>query len=173
MYTVGEVAEKLNVSKVTIYSKLKKYKDRVAIKQGKSYIDEELLRLIKEELKVKEIEVDNFTKDNNTSKPNTDISRDNADLISINKDLTDTLIEQLKQKDKQIDELHNRIAELNKLIENSQILLKDEQQRNTNQLLLQEHLENLNDKINDVREKMDQRKEENEKKGFFKRRAKK
>lgn len=173
MFTVDEVAEKLGISKVTVYAKLKKFEDKVAIIQGKKSISDELFNLIKKDLKVKDIDRDGFTKDNNSSRSNTDISMGNTDLISINKDLTDTLIEQLKQKDKQIDELHNRIAELNKLIENSQILLKDEQQRNTNQLLLEEHLDNLNDKINDVREKMDQRKEENEKKGFFKRRVKK
>jgi DNA anti-recombination protein RmuC len=173
MYTVGEVAEKLNVSKVTIYTKLKKYKDRVAIKQGKSYIDEELLRTIKDELRIKDIDTDNFNKDNNTSPLNSDISRDNSELININKELTNNLIDQLKQKDKQIDELHDQIAELHKLIENSQILLKEEQKQNTNQLQLEEHIKQLDNSLDDVRTKMEQRKEQNEKKGFFKRRVKK
>ena len=56
MFTVEEVAEQLSVSKVTIYAKLKKFDDRVVLKQGKKYITEELLSLIKQDLKVKEVE---------------------------------------------------------------------------------------------------------------------
>ena len=53
MFTVEEVAMDLSVSKVTVYNKLKKYESKVVLKQGKKYITEDLLNLIKEELKVK------------------------------------------------------------------------------------------------------------------------
>lgn len=166
MYTVNQVSEKLNVSKVTIYSKLKKYEYKVVVKQGKKYIDEELLSMIKEELNVKEIDNDNLNIDNDTNSLDNDISIDTDDLISLNKDLTNTLIEQLKEKDKQIAQLHEQIKELHKLIENSQVLLKEEQ-KNNNQLLLEEHIEALDTKITDVKDKMEQRKAE-QKKGIFK-----
>ena len=53
MYTVEEVATELGVSKVTIYSKLKKFQDEVVVKQGKKYVTEKLFNLIKEDLKAK------------------------------------------------------------------------------------------------------------------------
>lgn len=171
MFTADEVAEKLGVSKVTVYAKLKKFEHKVAIVQGKKSIDDELFNLIKQDLKVKDIVRDSFTKSNDSAQSNEDIVKDNSELISINKDLTDTLIKQLDQKDKQIEELNNRIAELHKLIENSQVLLKEEQKKNTSQLLLEEHLENLDSKINDVRERMENRKDLQKKKGFFRRRS--
>lgn len=51
-YTVEETANKLNVSKVTIYAKLKKFDDMVVLKQGKKYVTKELLHLIKKDLRV-------------------------------------------------------------------------------------------------------------------------
>lgn len=59
MFTVEEVSRDLIISKVTLYKKLKKYEDKVVLKQGKKYITEELLELIKNELIVKS-EVKNY-----------------------------------------------------------------------------------------------------------------
>lgn len=164
MFTVDEVAEKLGVSKVTIYAKLKKFEDKVAIVQGKKGITDELFNLIKDDLKVKGIDNEPPNKDNNSNARNDDISMGEDELSSLNKELINALLKQLEEKDKQIAELH-------KLIENNQVLLK--QEKEVNQLQLQEHFKELDVKLNDVREKMDQRKEQDEKKGFFKRRAKK
>lgn len=109
LYDVEEVASKLNVSKQTIYSKLKlkMFKDKVLIKQGKSYIDD--------------------------------------DLFNLNKDLINTLIEQLKEKDSQIHQLH-------KLIENNQVLLKEKSQKDL--LQLEEHFSELDNKLIDLRQQM-------------------
>lgn len=156
MFTIDEVSEKLSVSKVTIYAKLKKFNDKVVIKHGKKYIDDELFNLIKNDLKVKNIENDNLNRDTNINSLNDEIATDKDDLINLNKDLINTLIEQLKEKDRQISDLH-------KLIENNQILLK--QEKEVNQLQLEEHLKEVDLKLNDVRDKMEQRKQE--KKNFF------
>ena len=77
----------------------------------------------------------------------------------MNQELIENLLDQLKEKDKQIAELH-------KLIENSQVLLKEEQKKSEQQLYLAEHFEEVDNKLQDLREKMEQRK--NDKKGFFK-----
>ena len=69
------------------------------------------------------------------------------------------LLNQLKRKDRQITELH-------RLIENSQVLLKEEQKRGA-QLYLAEHFEEVDQKLQDLREKMIE-KSIKEKESFFK-----
>ncbi|WP_288161457.1 hypothetical protein, partial [uncultured Clostridium sp.] len=59
-----------------------------------------------------------------------------------------------------------QISELHKLIENSQILLKEEQKKSEQQLYLAEHFEEVDNKLQDLREKMEQKR--NEKIKFFK-----
>ena len=155
--TVEETAIQLGVSKTTIYNKLKlkEYKYRIVKKQGKSMVDDGLFNLIQESLKVQN-EVENKENENCV---NAEISIDEEGLFKLNKELIDNLLNQLKEKDKQIAELH-------KLIENSQILLKEEQKKLDKQLYLEEHFEEVDNKLQDLKEKMEQRK--SEKKGFFK-----
>ena len=155
--TVEETAIELGVSKTTIYNKLKlkEYKCKIVKKQGKSMIDDSLFNLIQESLKVKSI-IENEESDNEA---NEEISIDRESLFNLNQELIENLLDQLKEKDKQIAELH-------KLIENSQVLLKEEQKKSEQQLYLAEHFEEVDNKLQDLREKMEQRK--NDKKGFFK-----
>lgn len=155
--TVEEVAIQLGVSKTTIYNKLKlkEYKELIVKKQGKSMVDDGLFNLIQESLKFKN-EVENEEIENDV---NAEISIDEEGLFNLNKELISNLLEQLKEKDKQIAELH-------KLIENSQVLLKEEQKKTDQQLYLAEHFEEVDNKLQDLREKMEQKR--NEKKSFFK-----
>ena len=149
--TVEETAIQLGVSKTTIYNKLKlkEHKSKLVKKQGKSMIDDSLFNLIQEGLKVQN-EVENKEIENDV---NAEISIDEDGLLNLNKELIDNLLEQLKEKDKQISELH-------KLIENSQILLKEEQKKSEQQLYLAEHFEEVDNKIQDLREKMEQKRNE-------------
>ena len=155
--TVEETAIQLGVSKTTIYNKLKlkEYKSRIVKKQGKSMVDDGLFNLIQESLKVQN-EVENDKIENDV---NAEISIDEEGLFNLNKELIENLLNQLKEKD-------NQIAELHKLIENSQILLKEEQKKSDKQLYLEEHFEEVDNKLQDLREKMEQRKSNN--KSFFK-----
>ena len=149
--TVEETAIQLGVSKTTIYNKLKmkEYKSKLVKKQGKSMIDDSLFNLIQEGLKVKN-EVENKEIENDV---NSETSIDEDGLLNLNKELIDNLLEQLKEKDKQISELH-------KLIENSQILLKEEQKKSEQQLYLAEHFEEVDNKLQDLKEKMEQKRNE-------------
>lgn len=166
MFTVEEVADKLSVSKVTIYAKLKKFDDRVILKQGKKYITEELLSLIKQDLKVKEVENNSLNNDDTKERVDSEIASDRDDLINLNKDLIKALMEQLDSKDRQLEEKDKQISELHKLIENSQVLLRQEKQ--SNQLQLEEHLKEVDLKLDDVKGKLNKRKEQ-QKKGVFSR----
>lgn len=149
--TVEETAIQLGVSKTTIYNKLKmkEYKSKLVKKQGKSMVDDSLFNLIQEGLKVQN-EVENKEIENDV---NAETSIDEDGLLNFNKELIDNLLEQLKEKDKQISELH-------KLIENSQILLKEEQKKSEQQLYLAEHFEEVDNKLQDLREKMEQKRNE-------------
>lgn len=155
--TVEETAIELGVSKTTIYNKLKlkQYKYKIVIKQGKSMVDDGLFNLIQANLKVKSI-VENEDIKNDAS---AEASIDEEGLFNLNQELIQNLLNQLKEKDRQISELH-------KLIENSQILLKEEQKKTEQQLYLAEHFEEVDNKLQDLKEKMEQRK--NDKKGFLK-----
>ena len=149
--TVEETAIQLGVSKTTIYNKLKmkEYKSKLVKKQGKSMIDDSLFNLIQEGLKIQN-EVENKEIENDI---NSETSIDEDGLLNLNKELIDNLLEQLKEKDKQISELH-------KLIENSQILLKEEQKKSEQQLYLAEHFEEVDNKLQDLKEKMEQKRNE-------------
>jgi hypothetical protein len=160
LYDVEQVANKLNISKMTVYNKikLKEHKDKVIKKSGKTYIDEVLLKLIKDSLKIKSgIESDNIEEQEND-----EISMDKDDLSTLNKDLFDTLIDQLKEKDIQIKELNNRLAAEQDLNKNAQILLKNQQDKPKEDiLLLESHFKELDIKIIEV---MEHKKEEYKKK---------
>ncbi len=149
--TVEETAIQLGVSKTTIYNKLKmkEYKSKLVKKQGKSMIDDSLFNLIQEGLKVQN-EVENKEIENDV---NSETSIDEDGLLNLNKELIDNLLEQLKEKDKQISELH-------RLIENSQILLKEEKKKSEQQLYLAEHFEEVDNKLQDLKEKMEQKRNE-------------
>lgn len=161
---VDEVARELKVSKTAIYNKLKlkEFKCKIVKKQGKLMVNDDLFNLIKDSIKVKnkvEFQVENekfILKNEIASKK--EIAIDREDSFNLNKSLIDTLIAQLEEKDKQIAELH-------KLIENNQILLKKEQETKINILELEDHFKEVDNKLSSIKEKMNQRKEN---KSFFK-----
>jgi hypothetical protein len=161
MYDINKVAELTGVSKVTIYKKIKNIKELepfIVNKDDKTYILDEGLELIKASLQVNK----SVNYDNESEVAITDVSTD----LTVNKGLINLLTEQLTEKDKQLAEKDRQIAELHKLIENSQILLKEEQKKKETQLYLKEHFEEVDQKLQDIREKMNNKKEEN--KSFFK-----
>ena len=165
MYDINKVAELTGLSKVTIYKKIKKVKELepfIVRKDDKTYILEEGVDLIKGQLTV-------------NNKVNSTVNSEGEDEVviqviptelTINKELINLLTEQLKEKDIQLKEKDKQIAELHKLIENSQILLKEEQKKTDQQLYLAEHFEEVDNKLQDLREKMEQKR--NEKKSLFK-----
>jgi len=159
LLTVPEVASKLHVSKQSIYSKIKlpEYKNKIVMKHGQTMCDDDLVKLIKDNLKV----TNNFT----NSEPQQDTGKAekaqdtilDEDIVNMNQELIKALLDQLKEKDIQIHDLH-------KLIENNQVLLKDKPQQNV--LLLEEHFQDLDTKLEEVKNNMIERKEQ-QSKGFF------
>ena len=164
MFTVEEVSKLLSVSKVTIYAKLKKYESKVVVKQGKKYVTEELLSLIKQELNLKECLKDNLKVGNNTAAINQEVATDRDDLINLNQDLINFLKQQLEEKDIQLREKDKQIEELINLNKNNQVLLKQQQDKEINQKLLEDHFLEVDQKLMDLRDRMEEKK--NSKKFF-------
>lgn len=167
MFTVEEVSKLLSVSKVTIYAKLKKYESKVVLKQGKKYVTEELLSLIKQELNLKECLKDNLKVENNTGAINQEIATDRDDLINLNQDLINFLKQQLEEKDIQLREKDKQIEELINLNKNNQILLKQQQDKEINQKLLEDHFQEVDQKLMDLRDRMEEKKNSKKFFGFF------
>lgn len=162
--SVEEVANELGVSKTAIYNKLKldEYKDMVIKKQGRSMIDEKLFNFIKDNLKFKNVIDEDNKETPNIDEDNINTVKKDEGVSTINEVAVTCLLDQLKEKDKQIQELH-------RLIENSQILLKQEQKNFESQLQLEEHFKEVDKKLESLKVKMNDRKEKR-KFSFFKKR---
>ena len=168
LYTVLEVATKLHVSKQAIYGKLKlsDYKDKTTMKHGQTMIGEDLVNLIKDNLKINNKFTDTNTQKATGERQKSENSILDDESVNINQELLTMLKEQLrgkddqlKEKDKQleekdlkftnqliakdiqIDNYSERLEEAHKLIENNQILLREKPKQDI--LLLEEHFQEL------------------------------
>ena len=146
LFTVEEVALKLNVSKVTIYNKIKNYEDKIVIKNGIRYINNNLFYLIKGDIKKKlpRIKVYDLLKIKEMNSKNKEYSN-NEIFILIN-----YIISQLEEKDKQINELIKANGLQAESLQNK-ITVNEEK--------LKEHFQNLDKALLALRERMIDKKE--------------
>jgi hypothetical protein len=166
LYTVAEISNLTSLSKVSIYNKLKvkEIQEHITKKQGVSYIDELGLNLIKDSLKLNADDLkDSNNKDIDTSLNDyialdTDDLNTKGDYINYLKTENERLWAELKDKNLQI-------SNLQRLVENGQILLKDKPQ---DIKLLEDHFKDFDNKLLEVKKRMDQRKTESSKNIFQK-----
>ena len=182
-YTVEETAIKLNVSKQAIYMKLKSpmFKNQIPKKHGKTYIDENLLNLIKDSLKInnnnfkKKVENQNVDFDETVETSKVSSNLVNFNEVAIDTDyinhlkteiiyLKDQLNVQSISKDLQISNLNERLKQEQELNKNSQILQLRQPQ---NIKLLEEHVKEFSTKLEEVKENMIHREEDQKHKSFF------
>lgn len=162
LYDVEQVADKLKVSKMTIYNKikLKEFKDKVIIKAGKRYVDEDLLNLIKDTLKTSVELENNIESKDIEQEQKEEIPRDEESLNNFKDDYINYLKEENKKLWEEIQDLNNRLAAEQELHKNTQVLFRGQQEPK----LLEEHFKELDLKLMDLREQMEQRKENQKKK---------
>jgi hypothetical protein len=155
IYTVAEVSQQLDISKVSIYNKLKTkaFKNLTVKKQGRTYINDIGFNMIKNDLKAYEENVNDF-------KENEEANTLGEDIEPL-EDLKNDYINFLKE---QIKELNKKLTAEQELHKNTQILFKEQQPQE--QLLLEEHFEDLDNKLEEVKKNMSERKEQ-QNKGFF------
>ena len=162
MYDINQVAQLTGISKVSVYKKLKKLKgiEQYIVKEvDKTYVLEEGVRLIRDSLQV-------------NSKVKNDIDEecaisDGYEDLTVNKQLINGLLKQLDEKDKQIQDLHKQIEELINLNKNNQVLLKQQQDKEINQKLLEDHFQEVDQKLMDLRDRMEEKKNSKKIFGFF------
>ena len=173
--SVAEVSVLTGLSKVNIYNKikLKEIEKYVVKNKGITYISDEGISLIFEGLNLNHDKLNGLTEGLNSEREDVEVSIGNAyfkefklELKELNKDYLNSLKSENEVLKKQLDEKDKQISELHKLIENSQILLKEEQKKSEQQLYLAEHFEEVDNKLQDLKEKMEQKR--NEKIKFFK-----
>jgi len=117
IYDALKVSKRLNISTVTVYAKMKlpEIKAFLIFHNGKTCVDEEGLEAIKQCLKY------NQTADDEVAA--TGITQLKEDMIDILKNNIEFLKEQLSVKDGQL-------YDINKLLENMQILFRQDQEKN-------------------------------------------
>jgi hypothetical protein len=163
LYSVQETADKLHISKVTVYKKLKsdKFKDKVTMKDEQTMVTEELLELLNDSCQFK---VDLNAPDEATAEVVQAVEvQVDVDLVSAYKHHNSVLEGVIKEKDIQIEEYSQRLKEALEVTKNSQILLSDKPAKQDT-LLMEAHFDDLDSKLLDLKKKMVERKE---KKGFF------
>lgn len=167
--SVAEVSVLTGLSKVSIYNKIKlKELEKYVVKnKGITYISDEGINLIFKGLNLNDDKLKDLTNGLNSEREDFDISIKNTDfkefkveLKEFNKEYLNSLKSENEFLKKQLDEKDKQISELHKLIENSQILLKEEQKKSEQQLYLAEHFEEVDNKLQDLREKMEQKRNE-------------
>ena len=167
--SVAEVSVLTGLSKVSIYNKikLKEIEKYVVKNKGITYISDEGINLIFKGLNFKDDTLNGFANGLNIDREDVDVSIGNADfkefkleLKELNKDYLNSLNSENEFLKKQLDEKDKQISELHKLIENSQILLKEEQKKSEQQLYLAEHFEEVDNKLQDLKEKMEKKRNE-------------
>jgi len=186
-YTVSEVSDLVNLSKASIYNKLKSMnlEKYITKKQGVTYLNETGLKLIQSSLKGFEEDSKNdlkeAIKDLNCKETDTilnvEVPIDTDYINSLKEDiiyLKDQLKEkdiqlknQLSVKDIQLHDLNERLKQEQDLNKNNQVLQLRQPQ---NIKALEYHFQELDTKLLNIREQMQQRKEDQDHrpKGFFK-----
>ena len=142
--SINNVSKELGISKATIYKKLKeeKYKKLIIKENNVIKINEMLYELLKNNTKRKNIEeaesVEIVNKEElSVVKVEENIKNDN--IVGI-------LLTQIKEKDIQINRLHD-------LIENNQILIKNSQEREKEKVNLEEHFKEIDKKLIEIRDR--------------------
>ena len=117
MYDALKISKHLNISKVTVYAKMKlpEIKAFLIFHNGKTCVDEEGLEAIKQCLKY------NQTAEEEVAA--TDVTQLKEDMIDILKNNIEFLKQQLNVKDGQL-------YDINKLLENTQVLFRQDQEKN-------------------------------------------
>ena len=164
LYDIGEVnlsTTKVNIKGVNKNSENVNYTKPVDIQEVYQESNLKEIQSIQENTfqlpqEFKEDDINEFKEDikglnikETTSTLDDEISSD-TDISNMNQDIYNLLKSQLEEKDLQLKGMDLRIHELHELVENSQILLKEKPQ---DIKLLEQHFQDLDDKIMNIKER--------------------
>lgn len=174
LMSVSELSDLIGLSKVSIYNKLKlkELEPYVLKSKGVTYITDDGVNLIKQLFNLNEDTLNPLNEEDNRIGEETNETIENKEIEEIKgqlkelsidyinslKEENETLKNQLREKDKQIEELH-------KLVENNQVLLKYQHDKEIKQLQQSEHFQEIDEKLMELKEKLIHKEET--KKSFF------
>ncbi len=166
LHSINDISILLNISKMTVYRKLnnKELKSHIVIKKGVKYFDDEGLRLLTQKLNKKTNNKSEEVKtDVNDNLPKKEVAADKDNYTISLKSEIDFLRSEIKEKNLQIINLNNRLETEQDLHKNSQILLKTQQDKPKEEILL---LENHFKELDNMKIKKEESKKNN-KTGFL------
>lgn len=139
--SIENVSKEIGISKSTIYKKLKndEYKKYI-VKNGKMMLNDKIVEKLKRDIrkkKVENIEDVEIVENKELEVINKSYKQENNEVVEI-------LLNQLKEKNAQIDRLHD-------LIENNQVLIKHHQEKEKEQLKLEEYFREIDKKLIEIR----------------------
>ena len=183
LMSVSEIADLTGLSKVSIYNKLKlkEIEPFIVKNKGITYVCDEGVALIKEGLNLKEeglnLKEEGLNSLNESFKEeesevaldieNTQFNSFKEEFKDLNKDYINSLKLEIQNLKDQLEKKDSQIEELINLNKNNQILLKQQQDKEINQKLLEDHFQEVDEKLMDLRERMDEKKKTKKKFGFF------
>jgi hypothetical protein len=128
LYDANKVSELFNISKVTAYAKMKlpEIKPLVVHKNGKVYVDDNGLEAVRQSLRYK-----NPESEAEVEVASTEAELLKEDLIEVLKNNVEFLKQQLSIKDAQMSAKDQQIHDIKKLLENTQVLFKQEQDKSS------------------------------------------
>lgn len=167
--SVSEISVLTGLSKVSIYKKIKqeKFQKFITRNKGITYISEDGVKLILKEFEVKRVKSDglnslNYEHDFENEEvaitiENKGIEEENKWLKELKVEYINSLKDEIKYLREQTEKKDNQIQELINLNKNNQVLLKQQQDKEINQKLLENHFQEVDKKLMDLKEKMELR----------------
>ncbi len=160
-YTVQEISKVLSVSRVTIYNKLKVKDMEPYISKndkGITYISEEGVKWLRDNVNLQGTLQDEVSSDLNTKDIDDEETKENQGCKD-DVNFTSEYVNYLKEDNQR---LWQQVQDLTRMLENSQVLLKEKPQQDP--LLLEERFINLEEKLEEIKDSMKNRQEESKKK---------
>lgn len=166
MYDIKQVVKMTNIKRNKIYKLIKENEElkKFVVRDNKKiYILEDGIGLLINNKEIEEESVlsfeDDFIEDDMESNEKEEKKYDIVEIKNtVNEEILKSVLNQLKEKDKQIQEL----LTLNK---NNQILLREEKE--VNKVALEAHFKEVDTKLLDLREKMNSKKSSKKRWWFF------
>lgn len=167
--SVSEISVLTGLSKVSIYKKIKQEKFQCFITKNKgiTYISEDGVNLIVKEFEVKRVNSEGLNSLNYeqeftneevaTTIENKGIKVNDEWLKELKVDYINSLKSEINYLRGQIEKKDNQIQELIGLNKNNQVLLKQQQDKEINRLKLEDHFKEVDEKLLDLKNKMDKK----------------
>lgn len=165
LFDVEKIAELTGVSKVTIYRKMKlnEISKFIIIKNGKSFLTEEGLEVLKDMLNISDTQEIPLDKPQEATENSLSI-----EYINTLKEQIEHLRRQTDTKDEQLRVNNEHIADLIKTNQHSQMMLQEKDGK-LQELLLLEQGKDTENKNNEDKQEVSNVVNEEKPKGFFKR----